>query len=73
MKLSKQERIAVLVIAVVILLGLGIFLFIVPKFEAIGTSSVSLLNKQVELQTDIDRADQRVHSVLQGQRREHRC
>ena len=34
MKLSKQERIAVLVIAVVILLGLGIFLFIVPKFEA---------------------------------------
>ena len=52
MKLSKQERIAVLVIAVVILLGLGIFLFIVPKFEAIGTSSASLLNKQVELQTD---------------------
>ena len=56
MKLSKQERIAVLVIAVVILLGLGIFLFIVPKFEAIGTSSASLLNKQIELQTDIDRA-----------------
>jgi len=56
MKLSKQERIAVLVIAVVILLGLGIFLFIVPKFEAIGTSSASLLNKQAELQTDIDRA-----------------
>lgn len=56
MKLSKQERIAVLIIAVVILLGLGIFLFIVPKFEAIGTSSASLLNKQVELQTDIDRA-----------------
>ena len=56
MKLSKQERIAVLVIAVIILLGLGIFLFIVPKFEAIGTSSASLLNKQVELQTDIDRA-----------------
>ena len=27
MKLSKQERIAVLIIAVVILLGLGIFLF----------------------------------------------
>lgn len=56
MKLSKQERIAVLVIAVVILLGLGIFLFIVPKFEAIGTSSASLINKQQELQTDIDRA-----------------
>ena len=56
MKLSKQERIAVLIIAVVILLGLGIFLFIVPKFEAIGTSSASLINKQQELQTDIDRA-----------------
>lgn len=56
MKLSKQERIAVLIIAVVIILGLGIFLFIVPKFEAIGTSSASLINKQLELQTDIDRA-----------------
>ena len=44
MKLSKQERIAVLVIAVVILLGLGIFLFIVPKVEAICTASASLLN-----------------------------
>lgn len=60
MKLSKQERIAVLIIAVVILLGLGIFLFIVPKFEAIGTSSASLINKQIELQTDIDRADTKV-------------
>ncbi len=56
MKLSKQERIAILIIAVVILLGLGIFLFIVPKFEAIGISSVSLINKQLELQNDIDRA-----------------
>lgn len=49
MKLSKQERIAVLVIAVIIILGVGIFLFIVPKFEAIGASNESLATKQQEL------------------------
>ncbi len=56
MKLSKQERIAVLVIALIILLGLGIFFFIVPKFQAIGESSASLIVKQQELQTATDRA-----------------
>lgn len=56
MKLSKQERIAVLVIALVILLGLGIFFFIVPKFQAIGESSAALIVKQQELQTATERA-----------------
>lgn len=56
MKLSKQERIAVLVIAVVILLVLGVIFFIVPKFDAIGTDSATLLNKQQELAAAVDRA-----------------
>lgn len=56
MKLSKQERIAVLVIAVVILLVLGVIFFIVPKFNAIGTDSATLLNKQQELAAAVDRA-----------------
>lgn len=56
MKLSKQERIAVLVIAVIILLTLGVIFFIVPKFNAIGTDSALLLNKQAELKTAQDRA-----------------
>ena len=56
MKLSKQERIAVLVIALIILLGLGIFFFIVPKFQAIGESSAALISRQQELQAATERA-----------------
>lgn len=56
MKLSKQERIAVLVIAVIILLTLGTIFLIVPKFNEIGTDSASLLNKQAELKAAQDRA-----------------
>lgn len=56
MKLSKQERIAVLVIAVIIILGLGAFLFVVPKFEAIGASNTNLSNKKTELQEARDNA-----------------
>ncbi|MGN1339773.1 MAG: hypothetical protein ACI4WS_05735 [Oscillospiraceae bacterium] len=56
MKLTKQERIAVLVIAVIILLVLGVIFFIVPKFEAIGTDSATLVNKQKELSAAVDRA-----------------
>lgn len=57
MKLSKQERIAVLVIAVIILLVLGVIFFIVPKFEEIGTDSATLVNKQVELANAVERAN----------------
>lgn len=49
MRLSKQERMAVLIIAVIIILGLGIFLFIVPQFQSIGTSNASLESKKKEL------------------------
>ncbi len=49
MKLSKQERIGILVIAIIVILGLGIWLFIVPRFEAISASSLTRDNKQAEL------------------------
>ncbi len=49
MKLSKQERIGVLVIAVILILGLGIWLFIVPKVNAINASNAQLDAKKAEL------------------------
>lgn len=60
MRLSKQERIAVLVIAVIIILGLGAFLFVVPKFQAIGTDTTQLSNKKDELKKAQDRAETKV-------------
>ena len=56
MKLSKQERIGVLIIAVVIIIGLGIFFFIVPKFEEVGISKGTLESKQSEYQAAVDKA-----------------
>ncbi len=57
MKLSKQERIAVLIIAVIILIVLGVIFFIVPKFNEIGVDSESLVNKQNELAAAVERAN----------------
>lgn len=56
MKLSKQERIGALVIAVIVILAVGIFLFIKPRAEEIGTSKTSLENKQTEYNTAIAKA-----------------
>lgn len=60
MRLSKQERMAVLIIAVIIILGLGIFLFIVPQFQNIGDSNSQLVSKQQELQAAEEKAATRV-------------
>lgn len=49
MKLSKQERIGALVILVIVILAVGVFIFIKPRFEEIGISRTSLENKQQEL------------------------
>lgn len=57
MKLSKQERIAVLIIAVIIIIVLGVIFFIVPKFNEIGVDSDSLVNKQAELAAAVERAN----------------
>ena len=48
MKLSKQERIAAFIIAIIVILAVGIFLFIKPRFEAIGTTVATLGTKQQE-------------------------
>ena len=48
MKLSKQERIAAFVIAIIVILAVGIFVFIKPRFEAIGTTTATLTTKQQE-------------------------
>ncbi len=48
MKLSKQERIGAFVIAIIVILALGIFLFIKPRFEAIQSTTATLETKQNE-------------------------
>lgn len=57
MKLSKQERIGVLIIAVVLIIGLGIWLYIVPKVQNVSTSIVTLESKNQELQAAIEKAN----------------
>ena len=57
MKLSKQERIGVLIIAVVLIIGLGIWLYIVPKVKNVGQSNVTLDSKTQELQAAQDKAN----------------
>ncbi len=49
MKLSKQERIGVLVIALLLIIGLGIWLFIVPKVDAVNKSNKTLASKEKDL------------------------
>lgn len=49
MKLSKQERIGAFIIAIVVILAVGIFVFIKPRIEAISTTTKNLDNKQQEL------------------------
>lgn len=49
MKLSKQERLGILIVAIILILGLGTWLFIVPKIEALNVSSSTLTTKQTEL------------------------
>ncbi len=56
MKLSKQERIGVLIIAVVLIIGLGIWLYIVPKVQKVSQSNVTLDSKTRELQAAQDKA-----------------
>ncbi len=48
MKLSKQERIAALVIMAIIILALGGFLLVKPKFEEVGTTKTNLETKTKE-------------------------
>lgn len=56
MKLSKQERIGVLIIAVILLIVLGIIFLIVPKWEEVSASQTMLTAKQKEYQAAVDKA-----------------
>lgn len=52
MRLSKQERIGALIILAIVILALGAFVFIKPKFEDIGSAAQTLEAKRAELQAD---------------------
>ncbi len=55
MKMSKQERIAVLILSIIVILAVGVFVFIKPKYEAIGTSRTNLANVKSEYQSALDK------------------
>ena len=49
MRLNKIEKIVVVIIVIGLILGLGIFMFVKPSFEKIGTEQKTLENYQKEL------------------------
>lgn len=53
MKLSKQERIGAMIIAVVLILALGGWLLVKPKIETIGATRAALASKQQEYDADV--------------------
>ena len=53
MKLSKQERIAAIVIVALIILVAGIFVFIKPNIETIGSTKATLKAKEDEYNADV--------------------
>lgn len=56
MKLSKQERIAAIVVIILIILVAGVFLFIKPNIETINETRVTLDEKKAEYEADVERA-----------------
>ena len=73
MKLSKQERIGAFIIAIIIILALGVFLFIKPRFETIQSTTATLESKQQELTAALEkqstkgpRRDQVLDAYKQG-------
>lgn len=59
MRLSKQERIGVIIILAVVIIGLGIFLFIVPAAQTIGTSITNRDNTQKQYDAAVEKANQK--------------
>lgn len=56
MKLSKQERIAAIVVIVLVIIVAGVFVFIKPNIETILSTKESLAAKQKEYEDDVARA-----------------
>lgn len=52
MKLSKQERIAAIVVVVLVILAVGVFVFIKPNIETINATKASLAAKKQEFEDD---------------------
>ena len=59
MKLSKQERIGVLIILVVVIIAVGVFVFIVPAVQEIEVTMKNLDNKQAERDAAVEKAAQK--------------
>lgn len=57
MKLSKQERIAVIVLTVLVILVAGVFLFIKPNIEDIIDTKSTLANKEKEYNEAVAKAE----------------
>lgn len=57
MKLSKQERIAAIVVIVLVIIVAGVFLFIKPNIETINTTKATLANKKAEYEADVAKAE----------------
>lgn len=55
MKLSKQERIATIVILILVILGVGIFVFIKPAFEGLASTQKNLDNKKAEYNASLEK------------------
>ncbi|MDE6729002.1 MAG: hypothetical protein K2J80_13865 [Oscillospiraceae bacterium] len=56
MKLSKQERIAAIVVIILIILVAGVFIFIKPNIETINETRVTLDEKKAEYEADVEKA-----------------
>lgn len=59
MKLSKQERIAAIVVVVLIVLAAGVFMFIKPNIETILETKTTLANKEQEYNDAVEKAAQK--------------
>ena len=56
MKLSKQERIAAIVVLVLVILVAGVFLFVKPNIETIMSTKATLADKEREYNEAVDKA-----------------
>lgn len=55
MKLSKQERIGALIVLAIVILALGAFMLIKPKFEEAGRTKETLAQREKELSNALER------------------
>lgn len=56
MRLSKQERIAAMIIVVVLIVGLGAWLLVRPKIETMNQTAAALVSKKAEYDADVEKA-----------------